>query len=60
MVQDLRAYAMEKATEAERIEETMNTLGAAQVDCLDEADRSMETADNIALLIGEPTAGEQQ
>lgn len=60
IIQDLRAHAEDKHLEAENHERIAAEHAQAHNDCVDEADASMETAENIANLIGEPAAESQQ
>lgn len=59
MVQDLRKHAEDKHTEAKAHEARANELVLMHNDCVDEADVAMETADNLANLLGEPTESQQ-
>lgn len=55
IIQDLQAHAIDKTAEAKAHEAQATEHARAHNDCVDEADASMETAENIANLIGEPT-----
>lgn len=58
MVEDLRMHAEEKHNEAAAHEAQAEECARLHNLAVDEADAAMETADNIANLIGEPKSTE--